>query len=278
MTESPPRALAAIRFSWVNNPDDVWDPAPFHVPGLHPQAEREIEGGLRDALASSGSSPIGVALQGQKGAGKTHLLGWVRERTFSEGGYFFLVQLSSGSDFWQCVAQAVRDGLARRVDDKGETQLTTFLRRLAGAVWLRASVLSAFVGDGAPTREALDELVRSVRRHDPQVGQECGDTLRALALLASGDLTAESVALDHLGSTRESEGDERVRWRIRAEPRTPQNIVQDVSRLLALTGPTIIAIDRSTRCWTARPQRSATCARASGTASTTRSCGTSPVD
>jgi DNA replication protein DnaC len=45
------------------------------------------------AAAAGRRRPIGLALQGQRGTGKTHMLGWVREQVHARGGYFFLVSL-----------------------------------------------------------------------------------------------------------------------------------------------------------------------------------------
>ena len=74
-------------------------------------------------------APIGLALQGQKGVGKTHLLGGVRQIVQREGGYFFLVDLTTGAAFWEDVAEAMRSELLQKNDD-GNLQLTELLRRL----------------------------------------------------------------------------------------------------------------------------------------------------
>src|SRR3990170_4514946 len=103
MTPDAKEALAAIRFNWAETPDDVWSSSPYHVDGLHEAAERAVRAGIKDAVDSSGPSPIGIVLQGQKGVGKTHLLGWVRREVQSQEGYFFLVALSTGAVFWSDV-------------------------------------------------------------------------------------------------------------------------------------------------------------------------------
>jgi len=130
MTEEQRKALASIRFNWAPTPDDVWQSSPFHVEGLHGQAAETILGGLRDAKESNGPSPIGIVLQGQRGAGKTHLLGWLRERVWANEGYFFLVSLLDADAFWRSTVVSMLDGMARDVDGQ-ENQLWTFLRRLA---------------------------------------------------------------------------------------------------------------------------------------------------
>src|SRR5262249_42879602 len=107
MTQDQRRALEALRFNWAPVADDVWRPAPFHVEGLHRTAELALLRGLDDARTSIESSPIGLILQGQRGAGKTHLLGWGREQVQRHGGYFFLVSLLDAAGFWASVVQSI---------------------------------------------------------------------------------------------------------------------------------------------------------------------------
>jgi chromosomal replication initiation ATPase DnaA len=109
LTEEERQALSALRFDWATTPDDVWRTSPFHVEGLHSHIAQSVLNGINDAKASKDSSPIGIALQGQKGAGKTHLLGWVREKVQSEGGYFFLVSLLDGNAFWENTVRQAQD-------------------------------------------------------------------------------------------------------------------------------------------------------------------------
>ena len=78
-------ALATLRFDWADAPDHVWRDSPYHVDGLHADALAAIDVAIRDAAASDGPSPIGLVLQGQKGVGKTHLLGLVRRQTHRDG-------------------------------------------------------------------------------------------------------------------------------------------------------------------------------------------------
>ena len=113
MNDAERSALAALRFNWAPTPDDVWRPAPFHVEGLQRSVVRTVLDGVREAQRSTESSPIGVAILGQRGTGKTHLLGAVRERVQAEDGYFFLISLLETSAFWRSTALSVLDGFAR---------------------------------------------------------------------------------------------------------------------------------------------------------------------
>jgi chromosomal replication initiation ATPase DnaA len=80
MSEAELRALEALTFNWTSALEDVWSSSPFHVEGMHPEAARQIRQGIREADASAQRRPLGLPLQGERGAGKTHLLGWAREQ------------------------------------------------------------------------------------------------------------------------------------------------------------------------------------------------------
>ncbi|MDG4830899.1 DUF87 domain-containing protein [Solwaraspora sp. WMMD1047] len=242
MTEDERKALAALRFNWAPVPDDVWRRSPYHVPGLHPGTEQTVLQGLTDAVASDDASPIGLVIQGQRGSGKTHLLGWVREQAHAQDGYFFLVSLLSAKGFWDSVVGSLNEGLARPVNG-GESQLRTLLRRLGSAVRAPRAVRRAVLGETTLTAETLDRFVEHLRDLDELVGRECQETARALALLASPVPQLREIGETYLQSADDDYGD-RPRWGMRRSPRVPELIVRDLSWLLALTGPTVIAVDQ----------------------------------
>ncbi|MER7503189.1 DUF87 domain-containing protein [Nonomuraea pusilla] len=237
------RALAALNFNYTEGADDVWRPSPYHVESLHGASAKILLDGLAEAAGGRDASPIGVVVQGQRGTGKTHLLGWLRERVQREGGYFVLVGLLDARGFWESAVVSILDSLSRRGAD-GRSQLAVFLDRLAEVAGVPRMVRRAVTGRKAVTREDLDVLVAAVRRHDPQVGRDSQDAARALVLLAGDDLGLQDLGEAFLSSMPDEEPGERARWGIRQVSRTPQEIVRDVSRLMALTGPTVVAVDQ----------------------------------
>jgi hypothetical protein len=243
MDEHERAALAALRFNWAPTPDDVWRPAPFHVAGLQQGVITAVLDGVHEARRSTESSPIGVAILGQRGTGKTHLLGAVRDQVQRAGGYFFLISLLETSAFWRSAALSVLDGLARPTADE-DTQLTTFLRRLGDTINAPRSVRRAIVGESELTRPALDAFGDLVRKHNRQVGMESQDTARALALYAADDPRLQDTGYQFLCSNDEEEPGDRASWGIRRGKRSAQEVVRDMSRLLALTGPSVIAVDQ----------------------------------
>ncbi|GLW09921.1 hypothetical protein Misp01_50500 [Microtetraspora sp. NBRC 13810] len=237
------RALGALHFNWVQGPDDVWRSARFHVEGLHHSTARILLDGLSEAWHSQDASPVGVVVQGQRGSGKTHLLGWVRDQVQRQGGYFFLVGLLDARDFWESTVVSMLGDLARE-GEKGRNQLKSFLVRLSVLLEVPRMVRRAVSGDTALTRESLDLFITALRRFQGLEGRESQDTARALVLLASDDLEAQDIGQSFLTSLPEEEPGERARWGIRQVHKSPQEIVRDVSRLLALTGPSVVAVDQ----------------------------------
>ncbi|MFF5180766.1 ATP-binding protein [Micromonospora sp. NPDC000316] len=236
-------ALEAVSFNPAVTPDDVWRASPHNVPELHEKVVAEILRGVGRARTDNTTVPLGVAMQGRAGAGKTHLLGAVRERVQRDGGYFFLVDMVSGKTFWESVALALVEGMGRDAIGWG-TQLRTFLRRLTAQLGLPVEVRDAVAGTRPVTREHLDTFIRGLRSRDREVGRDCQDTARALVLHGAIDFEAQDVGYAHLIS---EPGDPQARtaWGLSAALRTPQQIVQDISRLMALTlDPTVIAVDQ----------------------------------
>ncbi len=244
MTEAMLKALAHLQFNYTPTRNDVWHPPRFHVDGLHTDVLTTILDGVAAAERSPDASPIGVAVRGQRGVGKTHLLSRVRELTQLRGGYFFLINLLDASAFWRSAASSMVEGMHQPVDDDGTTQLQAFLQRLTGLLDLPEAARTAITGQAPMTPEQLDLFVAAVGRLNRQIGIECRDTARALALLAGSDQRALDIAMSYLIAAEEAEAGERAAWGIRPTRRLPQELVGDVSRLLALTGPSVIAVDQ----------------------------------
>lgn len=236
-------ALAALDFNPAPTADDVWRPSPYNVPELHQRAVDHILTGVNKAQRDDVAKPLGVAVQGRAGSGKTHLLGAVREQIQRDGGYFFLVSLINGKTFWENTALCMVEGLGQNAIG-WSTQLKSFLRRLTAELHLPADVRDAIAGDAPLDRGTLDLFIRALRTAHQVLGRECQDTARALVLNGAVEFEAQDVGYAHLIS---EPGDPagRATWGLTPAIRTPQQIVRDISRLLALTlSPTVIAVDQ----------------------------------
>jgi Helicase HerA, central domain len=236
-------ALEELTFNPAPTPDDVWRPSPYNVPELHERVVREILTGVNRARREEDATPLGVAMQGRAGAGKTHLLGAVREQIQREGGFFFLVNLINGKTFWESTALCIVEGMGHDAIGWG-TQLKTFLRWLTAHLGIPAEVRDAVAGDVPLTRADLDTFIHALRRFNREVGRECQDTARALVLHGAQDFEAQDVGYAHLiGAPGDPAG--RAVWGMTPELRSPQLVVRDISRLIALTlSPTVIAVDQ----------------------------------
>ncbi|MFB9502216.1 helicase HerA domain-containing protein [Saccharothrix mutabilis subsp. capreolus] len=210
---------------------------------MHADAMAAAEVGIRDAEASEGPSPIGLVLQGQKGIGKTHLLGLVRQRVHRAGGYFFLNDITAGDAFWENTVEALRRGLSRP-DVSGDAQLTSFLRRACARAGTAPEVTRAITTGKGLTRKHLDAFIVALRSIDQQLVMECGDTARALVLSASANPTTSYIGDYYLGGFDESRGGERRKWGIRSAPKSSLTRAREITRLLASTGPIVIGVDQ----------------------------------
>ncbi|MEU5258897.1 DUF87 domain-containing protein [Amycolatopsis sp. NPDC021455] len=236
------QALATLSFDWADTPDHIWRDSPYHVDGLHADALAAIDTGIRDATISDGPSPIGLVLRGLKGVGKTHLLGLVRRQVHRSRGYFFLDDVTAAEAFWDNTTAALRRGLACP-DDSGEPQLKSFLRRVCLRAHVDAGVEERIRRGRGLTADDVEAFVDGVASLDETVAYECGDTARALVLIASRDPKAKYVGDDFL------DGDEQLtpearQWNIYSKPKPARVLVREIVRLLALTGPVVIAVDQ----------------------------------
>src|SRR5689334_52180 len=99
MDEGERCAISSLRFDWAPRGDDVWQPPVAHVGALNAPALDTVLSAFEEANHRRGA--LGVVVIGQHGSGKTHLLAATRAAVQERGGYFFLVSLLHGRDFWQ---------------------------------------------------------------------------------------------------------------------------------------------------------------------------------
>lgn len=243
LAEDERRALRAAARDWVPTDKDVWQPMPYHVEGVQKAAEEAVLAGI--AAAAGDRSPLGLVIQGDNGAGKTHLLGWVRDQILHQGGYFLYADFSSGRPFWEQVLRSVRKDLNRTVDG-ADTQLTLMLRRLCAVAGADSALTDAITGRTALKPEDLVRFEGVLRTRYRGAVQECRDTLRALVCHAcADDVDAQDAAAAYLAHREPGEPPlEAPSWRLRQRTIDDQRLVEEICELLALTGPSVLAIDQ----------------------------------
>ena len=234
-------ALAGLTFNWTRALDDVWTDQRYHVDGLHAVTAALIGSGIRTVTAD-GARPLGIVIQGQRGVGKTHLLGWTREQVQRAGGFFFLVGDLFTKAFWEQVLGSMVEQLLP-LPDGSRNQLAALLIRLADQVGLDGSFRAQVTGEVPPTPEGVKVFIAALRRTAPSLGLICQDTARALVLLASPLQEDQDVGYYYL-TGNEVDLQDRRHWRINSTRKIPRLLVNEVSQLLALAGPIVLAIDQ----------------------------------
>lgn len=243
MNEEERRALGSLTFNWTSALEDVWRPARYHVEGLHAEAASLIRQGIAEAAASTGrANPLGLPLQGERGVGKTHLLGWAREQARAAGGYFFLLGDLTRKTFWEEARTAFVQQLLP-LKGGSRNQLGRLLTDLADQAGLEGPVRDAVTGVVPPGPEDVDAFIAALRSRDASLAPPCLDTVRALVLLASPEPGHTEIGYYYLDGG-DVDAAERRRWGIRSKPNKARFVINQVSRLLALSGPTVVAVDQ----------------------------------
>ncbi|MGC0365250.1 hypothetical protein ABH922_003234 [Rhodococcus sp. 27YEA15] len=244
MTPEERAALESIRLSWAPTPEDVWLPqSDLHVQGLHEHAMADVLAAFQDGARGGDASPLGVVVHGPAGSGKTHLLGQVRERVQRDGGYFFLIRLLDAEDFWRSVLVGMLEDLGRPAISH-PTQLDWLLNRLADEAGVDDTVRRSVLGLDTLTSASLETFVAALYRAHPRHRRSSQHTLRALVLLSSAEPAFQDTGDAYLQSIDSVDPAEFSTWGIRVAKLGHQGIAENISRLLAITGPTVLAVDQ----------------------------------
>lgn len=236
-------ALSALRLTWAPTADDLWhSQGAVHVGGLNEFALDDVDAAFADADRNPDSNPLGVVIRGQAGSGKTHLLGQVRERVQAQGGFFLLVELLDATSFWQSALGGVLGSLGRPGGQR-DTQLKDVLWELSTLAHVGRADRRAVTGDDDLTPELLERFVNALHKTHRTTVRETQHTLRALVLLGSGDLAQQDIGQAFL-SGNDPDDAAKSTWRLPTPNLTPQESVRQISRVIALAGPAVLAIDQ----------------------------------
>jgi Helicase HerA, central domain len=237
-------ALGSLRLSWAPTADDLWhSQGALHVPGFNDEALDQVMAAFVDADRGPESNPLGVVVRGQAGSGKTHLLGQVRERVQASVGFFFLVELLDATSFWESARSGILESLGRPAAER-ETQLKELLWHLSSIAHISRAERRAIVGDDELTPEILRTFVNALHKARGETVRQTHHALRALVLLGANDLGVQDIGQAYLNSTEDVDDTGRRTWAIGVSTLTPQECVRDISRLVALAGPAVLAIDQ----------------------------------
>ncbi|MQY31695.1 ATP-binding protein [Nocardia aurantia] len=240
MNEDQRRALAAIQFGSVLGTEGIWTPLRYHVDGLHPLATAKIRRAVEAAASRPRSQPTGLILSGERGVGKTHMLGWLRAYVQEQGGSFFMPKLLDGASFW---AGAVH-GIVNQLRGADGGQLGRIIDTLSEIAGCDRELRVRLHGTLTVGREHLDEFIGQVDDFDRQSMRDYHDTLRALVLYQANQRDVRDVGHSFLLLEDGIDETDRAAWGFRGRRRSPQQIFNDLSWLFALTGPVVLAIDQ----------------------------------
>jgi uncharacterized protein DUF87 len=232
-------ALRTLHISTALTQDEVWTPVtPYHVDGLHPAVYRRLERAM--SAVERAHSPVAAVVCGERGSGKTHLLGWTRHEIQERGGFFFYIKLVTGREFWEGATGSLVDSLYRK-DEGGQDQLVRLLGELSRQAGLDTETHSALIGGRELTCAHVDAFVQGIRKIDRQVGNEAADTARALVLIASGE--SVEIGKAYFALDEDDQG-RRAAWGMSPRARPAHLLLRDLTRLFALVGPLVFAFDQ----------------------------------
>ena len=234
-------ALRRVDFDWVRTLDSIWiDAPPTGAPNeaLVPTlvADLHAEARTPDQRAK------GRALVGQPGVGKTHLVGQLRREVWRQGGWFVPLDVLGLTDFWRSAALSFVTALLQAMPD-GRRQSDAVLAGVARRFNVETQVEAAFNTPNMDARRIVDVLVRALMSVDAGRALKHLDVFRALCLLRSQDFSAVGLAHAWLQGY-DADPVERAALGFKTPPPAPVDLVRGMCWIMALSGPTLVALDQ----------------------------------
>ncbi|WP_342150311.1 helicase HerA domain-containing protein [Methylorubrum sp. SB2] len=237
----PLDALRRVDFDWVRTLDSIWiDTAPTGAP--NERLVPEIVAELHDKARQPSDRAMGRVLVGQSGVGKTHLVGQLRQEAWRRGGWFVPLDVLGLTDFWRSAALSFVTALLQAMPD-GRRQSDAVLAGVARRFQVEVQVEAAFNTPNIDARRIVDVLVQALMRVDASRALKHLDVFRALCLLRSQDFGVVGLAHAWLQGY-EADPAERAALGFRTPPPAPVELVRGMCWIMALSGPTLIAVDQ----------------------------------
>jgi hypothetical protein len=250
MRPSDVEAIRLADFDWTTRLASVWDDPAWDVPDLHEDIRRRFIDKLEALAASEGfASPLGWVINGSGGTGKTHLLGAFRREAARRKAAFVLVDMTDVRDFWATVLQGYVGSLQVRYE--GELFQHQFILRNLIEQQFQAKVTKPAAEILAIlARQKSTDLARDIQKplgalykvHPAEV-MKYHNTIRALVCWNSDDFSIASTGQAWLlGQEIDAEDCSTLGFdKPREEPR---RIVEALSWIMSLSGPTVLAFDQ----------------------------------
>jgi uncharacterized protein DUF87 len=237
-------ALGAVDFEWACHIDGVWGDPIADVPEIHQRARDELARRIA-LLTGKSSSPLGLPVVGEAGAGKTHLLSALRQIAYARHAGFVLVDMTDVNDFWATVQLGFLAAL-RRPGPTGQAQYIEILEH----------ALHNYVGEGSGLVDteklggmSADKLashtnvvIREILRRFPDA-MPYRDAIRALAFYNSSDFELNSIGYNWLQGLG-IEPAHRQRFGFAQDQVPASQVLRALAWLFSLKGPVVIALDQ----------------------------------
>jgi hypothetical protein len=240
-------AFRAANFDWTRHLKSVWRDPTYHMPSLHrDRVDDVIDYFTRKTRdPESTDEPLGYVIVAPAGYGKTHLVGEVRRRVWDVDGWFVLLDFVGIKDFWSSAALGFVNSLQVRMPN-GKTQYDQLIIRLASLLSIDQDMVNIAKRWRGRPRELVTELanlfVRSLSRVYFHETSSHRNVITALILLISEDLDCHSIA--HAWLQGMDLDNEIVTPLGFLGPNDPVKVVQGLSWVMSLVGPTLIAVDQ----------------------------------
>lgn len=234
-------ALRRVDFDWVRTLDSIWIDTP-PTGGPNERLAPEIVAELQRKARTPADRAAGRVLVGQSGVGKTHLVGQLRQEVWRAGGWFVPLDVLGLTDFWRSAALSFVTALLQTMPD-GRRQSDAVLAGVARRFGVEAQVEAAFNTPNMDARRIVDVLVRALMSVDAPRALKHLDVFRALCLLRSQDFAVVGLAHAWLQGY-EADPAERAALGFRTPPPAPVDLVRGMGWIMALSGPTLVAVDQ----------------------------------
>jgi Helicase HerA, central domain len=240
-------AFRSVNFDWTRQLKSIWRDPSYHVPSLHQDLLNELVDYfvIRTRDPDPVDEPLGRVIIGPAGYGKTHLIGELRHRVWEMEGCFVLLDLVGVKDFWFSVALGFLNSLQVRLSEH-QTQYDRLILKLASLLNVDQEMMTIANQLRGRPRELISALVKlflqSLSRLHFHETSDHRDTITALVLLISEDLDCHSIA--HAWLQGMNLDPEQVRPLGFVGQNDPIKVVQGLSWIMSLVGPTLIAVDQ----------------------------------
>jgi hypothetical protein len=245
-------AFRSVDFDWTRQLKSIWRDPPYHVPSLHQRSLDEIFEYFKSKTRDPDplNEPLGQVIVGPAGYGKTHLIGELRRRVWEMDGWFVLLDFIGIKDFWSSVALGFLNSLQVRMPeghtDGRHTQYDRLVLKLADLLMISKDLSRMVERWSGQSQRMIAEMVPfftgALARSFPIETATHRDVVTALILLISDDLDSHSVAHGWLQGMNLDPAE--VRPLGFKGQNSAMKVVQGLSWIMSLVGPTLIAIDQ----------------------------------